>query len=295
MRSKNGKKVITFILISVFLIGAILFLYNFDVMPTDKFKDLELYSKNIYVYNLTDNKKELSIDARRKVAPASLTKIMTCLVALENIDDLSAIAPIDKDTYQKMVRENSSMAGFYGNEQTTYRDLLYGTILASGGECANSLAVNVSGDVSTFVSLMNEKAKEIGLKNTTFKNPDGLDEKNHYSTAEDLSRLLKYSLNNANFRAIFTRETYTSKPTIDHSKGIVIKSTVLEKLHGYNQNGFKILGGKSGTTKEAGHCWATLVEKNGKQYICIVMGSPIRDNKTNDEHILDTLNIMEKI
>lgn len=252
------------------------------------------FSKNIYVYNITDDKMELGIREDEKVPPASLTKMMTVLVALENINDLSTIAPVDVDSYKEMVSRNSSMAGFFGKETTTYRDLLYGTMLASGGEAANSLAINIAGSKEEFVNLMNIKKEELELKNTNFRNPDGLDEENHYSSAKDLGKILNYALKDGDFRAIFTKNSYQSTSTLDHPKGLLINSTVLSKLPHYTQEGFEIIGGKSGTTINAGHCWATLVKKNEKEYICIVLGSDYY-GEVQDGHIIDTLEIMKNI
>lgn len=133
---------------------------------------------------------------------------MTVTVALDDIDNLSDIVSIDVDSYRELINENSSMAGFYGGETVSYRDLLYGTILESGGECAETLAVNLGGDRKSFVDRMNDKARQIGLKNTNFKNPTGLDEKNQYSTAKDICMLIKNSLKDGNFRAIFTKGVY---------------------------------------------------------------------------------------
>lgn len=286
---KKNRKILLVIGIFLIVITALILVY-FGIFKNNKFKDLTFESKNIYVYNITDEKEVLNINGEEKVAPASLTKIMTVIASLENIDDLSALAPVDKDTYQKMVAVNSSMAGFYGKEQTTYRDLLYGTMLASGGECANSLAINISKTTEEFVKLMNEKSKEIGLNNTNFTNPEGLDEENNYSTAKDISELIKNSLKNSEFREIFTKEEYISTSTLDHPEGIEIKSTVLTALSDYEQKDFKIIGGKSGTTENAGFCWATIAEKNNKEYICVVMGS-----ETNEGRIEDTLKIMDEI
>lgn len=286
---KKNRKILLIIGIFLIVITALILVY-FGIFKNNKFKDLTFESKNIYVYNITDEKEILNINGEEKVAPASLTKIMTVIASLENIDDLSALAPVDKDTYQKMVAVNSSMAGFYGKEQTTYRDLLYGTMLASGGECANSLAINISKTTEEFVKLMNEKSKEIGLNNTNFTNPEGLDEENNYSTAKDISELIKNSLKNSEFREIFTKEEYISTSTLDHPEGIEIKSTVLTALLDYEQKDFKIIGGKSGTTENAGFCWATIAEKNNKEYICVVMGS-----ETDEGRIEDTLKIMDEI
>ncbi|HHX69045.1 MAG: serine hydrolase [Miniphocaeibacter sp.] len=286
---KKNRKILLIIGIFLIVITALILVY-FGIFKNNKFKDLTFESKNIYVYNITDEKEVLNINGEEKVAPASLTKIMTVIASLENIDDLSALAPVDKASYQEMVAVNSSMAGFYGKEQTTYRDLLYGTMLASGGECANSLAINISKTTEEFVKLMNEKSKEIGLNNTNFTNPEGLDEENNYSTAKDISELIKNSLKNSEFREIFTKEEYISTSTLDHPEGIEIKSTVLTALSDYEQKDFKIIGGKSGTTENAGFCWATIAEKNNKEYICVVMGS-----ETNEGRIEDTLKIMDEI
>lgn len=250
-------------------------------------------SKNIYVYNLTDGKKVKGIRDKERVAPASLTKIMTTSLALEKIDDLSKRAPIDVESYREMVAENSSMAGFYGHEATTYRDLLYGTILASGGECAKTLAIRTMGSEEDFVKAMNQKAEDLGLKNTHFVNPEGLDREGQYSSAEDIGRLLAHALEDGDFYAIFTKKSFTSTKTLDHPKGNTMVSTVLSKLGGYQENGFQIIGGKSGTTKGAGYCWATLAEKEGKEYIVVVMGAPFEEGE--EGHIKDTLKIMEDL
>ena len=291
-RKKDNKKQLTLIFIILAIIGVFLSLKL--GLSGGKFKDIELYSKNFYVYNITDDKVEFKKGESEEIPPASLTKIMTVLVALENIEDLSEIAPVDLESYRHMIERNSSMAGFYGRERTTYRDLLYGTMLASGGEAANSLAINIAGSKDEFANLMNIKTLELELEHTHFENPDGLDEDSHYSSAEDLGKILNYALQDGDFRAIFTREEYRSTSTLDHPEGILIKSTVLSRLPEFEQNGFEIIGGKSGTTVNAGQCWATLALKDEKEYICIVMGNEL-DSENLDGHILDTLNIMENI
>lgn len=253
-------------------------------------------SKALYVYNLTDDREVLAENENEKLPMASLTKMMTVLLGLEKVNDLNAIAPVDIETYQKLVEENASMAGFYGGEQTTYRDLLYGAMLPSGGEAANSIAINISGSIISFVELMNEKAEELELENTHFQNPDGLDQLGHYSTAKDMAMLLKYALQNENYRAVFTRKEYTSTPTADHPDGVYMKSTVFEKLDQYQEEGSEIIGGKSGTTEKAGQCWATLSVKNGKEYIIVVMGSPYEDiDNPENGQIRDTLDILERL
>ena len=249
-------------------------------------------SRNAYAFERESQKVVYSKNEKEKAYPASLTKIMTTLVALENIEDLSSIAPVDIETYRAMIKNNASMAGFYGKEMLTYRDLLYGTILASGGEAANSLAINISSSVENFVDLMNDKAKSIGLTDTNFTNPEGLHDENQYTTARDMGVLLDYALNNGDFRAIFTKKEFVTSKTLDHPNGVVLRSTVLKTLE--ESLDYEILGGKSGTTSEAGQCWATLGIKKGKEYIVITMNHPLKENNTFG-HRDDTLKIFDII
>jgi D-alanyl-D-alanine carboxypeptidase (penicillin-binding protein 5/6) len=256
----------------------------------------EYESEYICVMSREDGTIEYEKNSNDKAYPASLTKIMTIIVALENIEDLSAIAPVDIDSYREMVEKNSSMAGFYGNEQVTYRDLLYGTMLPSGGEAANSLAINVAGDIDNFVDMMNEKAVELELKNTHFTSPEGFHDKNQYTTAYDMAKLLDYALDNGHFRAIFTKETFNTTSTPDHLNGITLQSTVLSKLHGVSQDGFEIIGGKSGTTYEAGQCWATLAIKDDVEYLAVVMGASLNDISNPDmKQRDDTIKLYSRI
>ncbi|REB05163.1 D-alanyl-D-alanine carboxypeptidase [Sporosarcina sp. BI001-red] len=245
---------------------------SLDDYQTDRYA-----SPYIYMVERVSGKAVYEKNANEKAYPASLTKMMTTIVALEHIENLSASAPVDTDTYQKMVAQNASMAGFYGREKVTYRDLLYGTILPSGGEASNSLAIHVAGSTKQFVQLMNEKAAELGMTRTHFMNPEGLDDPKQYTTASDMAKLLNYALDNQNFKAILTKGTFQTTSTAEHPQGIALKSTVLSSLTTEVQDGFKILGGKSGTTYDAGQCWATFGTAGNREYISIVMGAPLAD------------------
>ncbi|PAD15341.1 D-alanyl-D-alanine carboxypeptidase family protein [Shouchella clausii] len=259
------------------------------------FRTDEYVSPYIYVMERETGRVVYEENAEAKVYPASLTKIMTTIVALEQIEDLSAIAPVDVTTYHEMVASNASMAGFFGREDVTYRDLLYGTMLTSGGEAANSLAVHVGGNVENFVQMMNDKAAELGL-NTHFTNPEGLHNEKQYTTASDMAKLLDYALNNSDFKTIFTTKMFQTTPTAEHPDGLLLQSTVLTFLHKKEQDRFDILGGKSGTTYEAGQCWATLGLVEDTEYITIVMGAPLKDISHPDRaQIADTLKLYRKI
>ena len=284
------KKIYALLAVPIVIIGLILI---------QRHQNREVYEYNsraVYVYNLTDDRKVTGKNEDEKLPMASLTKMMTVLVGLEKIDDLGALAPVDTESYQRLVGENASMAGFFGGEMTTYRDLLYGAMLPSGGEAADSIAINISGSVLGFVGLMNEKVEELELKNTHFQNADGMDAIGHYSSAKDIAMLLKYALEDGNYRAIFTKKDYLSQPNDNHPEGLYMTSTVFDKLIDYNQDGFEIIGGKSGTTDKAGLCWATLSVKNGKEYIIITMGAPYEDiDNPGDGQIQDTLDILNRL
>ncbi|WP_428885319.1 D-alanyl-D-alanine carboxypeptidase family protein [Facklamia sp. P13064] len=273
------------------LISLVNLLYPYQVLALEAY-----YSKSIYVYNLTEDKTELSLKANVSRKPASLVKIMTTLVALEHIDNLSAYAPVDEASYYQAIEEGAAMAGYYPYESTTFRDLLYGTMLPSGAESANSLALNVAGSKKTFIKWMNEKAEELKLKKTKFKSVDGMDQAGQVTTAKEIAMLLKEALKNGHFEAIFKRKDYLSTATNAHPSGVYMESTVFKKLREFYQDGFEITGGKSGTTYGAGLCWATLAEKDGKEYIVVVMGSELNDlNNRVEGQVLDTIKILSEL
>lgn len=293
------KKLSRFIKILIIAVVIIFVLFKIGDKIYEYFSPLRndgYTSPYIYLFDRETGNTIYEKNIHSKTYPASLTKIMTAIVALENIDNLSEITPIDVETYQDMVDQNASMAGFYGREAVTYRDLLYGTILSSGGEAANSLAIHVAGNVKDFVQMMNAKAAQLGLKDTHFTNPDGLHNKKQYTTAHDMAKLLDYALDNGHFKAIFTKETFQTTSTPDHPEGILLESTVLTFLNKEEQEGFEIIGGKSGTTYEAGQCWATLGVVENQEYISIVMGAPLEDISQPDQaQITDTLKLFKHI
>lgn len=151
------------------------------------------------------------------------------------------------------------MAGFVPDETVTVRDLLYGAMLPSGAECCEALAQLVSGSEENFAALMNQKAAELGMKNTHFTNATGLTDTEHYSSAADMAKLLQAALHNTTFRTIFTTEHYTTNATAQHPEGVSLTSTLLGKLDGTElPTGTQIEGGKTGYTAAAGCVWPAL-------------------------------------
>ena len=256
----------------------------------------DYYSKNIYVLDRTTMRIMAVQASAERVPPASLTKLMTCLVAMENLDDLDESVTIQPELHHQMMLAGASLAGFSSNEHVTVRDLLYATMLASGAEAANSLALHISGSIPEFVELMNARAQSLGLKNTAFKNPEGLDTEGQYTTAEDIAKLLDYALENTLFCELLSTKIYKTSTTPQHPQGIRLVSTVLGNLTELEQDGFKIMGGKSGTTSQAGQCWAIWARKKQHEYIIVLLGAELNDIKHPDlKQKQDALKILQSL
>lgn len=255
----------------------------------------ELNSPYAILVSLNDNGQKIIYKTRsnEKVYPASLTKIMTTIVAIENITNFQEMINIPEEIFTDLYMANASMAGFLPGEEVTAMDLLYGTLLPSGAEAAIGLANQVSGSESEFVKLMNKKGKELGMEDTHFMNVTGLHDDNHYSTVEDMAVLLEYALKNRTFRKIFTTERYYTNSTNLHPGGITFYSTLSKNIDSFEFDGGKIIGGKTGYTDEAGLCLASLAEKNGFEYILVTAGA--KGNQFTEQfHVIDAFTVFEK-
>lgn len=243
--------------------------------------NVDLKSKNVILYNLTDNYKLVDIKSDEKVQIASLTKIMTTIVSIENIKDLDEKIILNSDVF-KDIREYTK-AGFKNGDKVSYRDLLYGAMLPSGADAVNALMFNVTSSKEEFIKLMNDKAKELKMVNTNFDNGIGMDSKDNYSTAYDLAILLNYAINNSEFKKIFTAKEYRVEGT-----SLNLKSTL--SLYGSNLDVSSISGSKSGFTDGAGVCLASIATINDVDYLLIVLGAN-SNNKSNA--VRDTVNVYE--
>lgn len=233
-------------------------------------------------------------NSQRRVYPASLTKIMTAVLALEIIPDLDDTMTLPTDIFSDLYAQNASMAGFEPGEEVRYKDLLYGVLLPSGAECCLAFADSIAGSETAFVQLMNEKAQDLGMESTHFTNSTGLHDENHYSTVKDISTLLKYALQNDEFREVFTSSKYSTEPTNLHPNGMTLESTLFKNLDQSEISGGKILGGKTGYTQEAGLCLASLALVNNKEYI-LVTAAAEGTHQTNQFNILDALTVYSQI
>ena len=224
--------------------------------------DFDITGEYVTLYNMNEDTLLYSKNDTKKTSIASLTKMMTTLVAIEEIDNLDKIVTIKESDFEGIV--GYSKAGFKVGDKVTYRDLLYGIILPSGADAVNAVVNNTLG-YDKFIKKMNETAKKIGMNDTSYANPVGKDDENNYSTSNDLAKLLKYALKNETFKTIFTTKNYKT------SNGLNLESTVNRYENILNTN--EIKGAKSGFTKDAGRCLASITTLNNVDYLLVVINS----------------------
>ena len=214
-----------------------------------------------------------NMDAR--MYPASITKIMTALIAFEQCKNLD-----DEITFSETALDISSISSTLHpvakvGETMSFMDVMYGLMLSSGNECANALAEYTYGDVGTFVEKMNERAQQIGAVNTHFTNPHGLHDENHYTTAKDMDLIFREALKNKDFVKVASTPTYNIPETnkedsryCEAGHRMVLGTIPCEG----------IIAGKSGRTREAGRTLMTAVERNGRTLVIALL-------KTNDNNL----------
>lgn len=204
------------------------------------------------------------------IYPASLTKILTLLVAVENIENLDDTFTMTSEIIDPHYRVDASMAGFAPDEVITIRDLLYGAILPSGADATTALGIYVAGTEDAFASLMNEKAKELGLTTAHFCNTSGLHDEGHFCTVGDIAVILKAAIENETCKKILSTYQYTTSATEQNPEGILLTSTLFSRMKGDEPEGAVILAGKTGFTDEAGNCIASFgTTDDGKKVIMV--------------------------
>ena len=194
---------------------------------------------------------------------ASTTKILTAITIIENC----ALQDIITVTGKTVGVEGSSIY-LEAGEKLSVEDLLYGLMLRSGNDCAETLALHCSGSVENFAKLMNDTAKKIGAKNSNFVNPHGLHNDNHYTTAYDLALISCYAMKNETFRKIVSTQSITIPfSTRNYNRRLTNKNKMLKEFDGST-------GIKTGYTKRAGRCLVSSCKRNGLELICVVLNCP---------------------
>ena len=210
----------------------------------------------------------------QRLPMASTTKIMTAIVALE-VGDMADRVVIDK----RAVGIEGSSIYLYEGEILTLGELLYATLLSSANDAATAVAIHIGGDVDTFVDMMNNKAIELGLRDTHFENPHGLDNDTHYTTARELGIIAMYAMKNPAFREIVS----TYKETIPMRCGEGVRLLINHNKLLRNYDG--AIGIKTGYTKKSGRCLVSASSRDGVELICVTLSAP--SDWQDHESILD--------
>lgn len=247
-----------------------------------------------YVYVIDDDTKQVLYDknASARMYPASLTKMMTCIIALESNRD-EELVTITSEMLQGLIEENAYVVGLKVGDTLPMIDLIYGSAVASGADATNAIALTICPTIDEFVALMNEKAVQLGMVDTHFTNPIGLHNDNHYSTAKDMATLLSYGLQNEEFKQIFSASSYTTSPIVSHPDGLTIHSSSKSVIQKEKLDLPEYIGGKTGYTIPAGHCLASWIEVNEMNIISItgLANTPITDSS----HIHDLNTIIQQL
>ena len=243
--------------------------------------------------------------ADEQIYPASTTKMLTCLLALENS------SPDDEVTVGEEIRgffetkkgyttgpSGSSLMGLVIGETVTMRDLLYGLMLTSGNDAADAIAVAVGGTIENFVDMMNKRAAELGMNGSHFANPNGVHSDSHYSTARDMAKLAAYAMNNPTFQEIVKTASYTvpANSTRHEDLNLINSNFLLTSLGSSNYTAYPYeycIGIKTGMTTKSGYCLVAAAEKDGARAIVCLYGDPVEgssmDRFANAKRIFEDL------
>jgi D-alanyl-D-alanine carboxypeptidase (penicillin-binding protein 5/6) len=240
---------------------------------------VQINSRAVYLYNLDAETRVFEQEAQTRMAPASLAKIMTCILALENTDDLEE--EIEFPSYiWNMVEPGASQADVRQGEILTMRKALYCLMLQSDCYSALAIADKVGdGDIQAFVDMMNDKAALIGAQNTYFTNPHGLYDEGMYTTAYDMFLIARYAIKLDNFMDIASTYTIDISPTNKevHASKYNLFSTIYPMYPGNTYYYEPIKGIKTGTLDEVGRNFVSMASKDGYNYLLVLMGAPNRD------------------
>ncbi len=245
--------------------------YNIDLdSDTVGITSEGVYSTYGLLINLDTGKVVASKEGNVRINPASMTKILTLLVAVEHLDDIDNTFTMTQAIGDYVFKHDCSQVGFEVGEVVTIKDLLYGTILPSGADAAMCLAEYIAGSQEAFVQMMNDKLDELGLSDTAhFTNCIGVYDADHYCTLLDMAMILKAAEENKLCHEILNARTYLTTPTIQHPEGLQISNWFLRRIEDKDTHG-DVVGAKTGFVNQSGCCGASYeISNDGTHYICV--------------------------
>ena len=291
MRTKFSKK----LCICLFLLLILNMLFS-PFVKADEVTTPDISSPAALLMDLSSGKVLYEKNMNEKRYPASLTKVMTAIVVLEN-RDLSDIATVSYDSVMSL-SSGYVTANLQIGEELTVEQLLYVLMVGSSNDAAIVLAEHVSGSIESFAELMNQKAKEIGCTSTNFVNPNGVHDENHYSTAYDLAIIARYAMQNETFRTLVSTTSYKLPITNKYDREDRVFTTTNSLLLVNNNNRsdnyyYKYATGiKTGFTTPAGNCLIASADKSGLELITVVLGAG-QTSEGLSERYIDTKNLFK--
>ena len=254
-------------------VGEVTFRSGYEAETTAETRTIgaeDVLSEYAILVNAEDGTIAAQRDAMAIINPASMTKVLTVLVAAEHITDLDDEFTMTLEITDYAYVNDCSSVGFLDEEVVTVRDLFYGTILPSGGDAAVALATYVAGSHEAFVDMMNEKLEELGLSDTAhFTNCVGLYDKEHYCSVYDMAMIMKAAVENDLCREVLSARTYTTSATEQHPEGITISNWFIRRIEDKDTGG-RVLCAKTGYVAQSGSCAASYgISGEGTPYICV--------------------------
>ncbi len=241
-----------------------------SVTDATKTLDLELYSENALLIDLESNTVLVQKNADARIYPASMTKVMTVLVAAEHIENWDETFTMTQSIIDPLFLADASMAGFVHGEEVSMTELLYGAVLPSGAEATEALAIVTAGSEEAFAALMNEKAQELSLKDTHFVDASGLHDENHYTTLSDMAIIMQAALDNPHCREVLTSVNHTSPATAQNPEGVAMTNRFLYRIRPQQTGNVDIQAAKTGYTAQAMNCCVSYgIMENGRAAICV--------------------------
>ena len=234
-----------------------------------------------------------SKNMNKKFYPASTTKIMTVLLALEN-SSLNETVTFSKRAISQIGTDAANL-GMKPGEKITMKDAVYGAMLKSANEYCNAIGETVAGSIEGFTAMMNKRAKEIGCKNTHFVTTNGLHDENHYVSAYDLALITRTAMKNTTFRKVTSTKQYTVKPTNKCKNSKTFKNHHQLLVGGSYTNAYNgCIGGKTGFTNAASHTLVTVAKRDGMELICVVLKETSANGKASYENqYIDTKKMLD--
>jgi len=241
-----------------------------EAAKVDYLSGENMQSSNAILVDIVNKTIIGQVDYKARINPASMTKVLTILVAAEHVESIKDKVKISIEATDFAYKNDCSSVGFAVDEEVTIEDLFYGTILSSGGDAASQLAMYVAGSQDEFVEMMNEKCKELGISKTThFTNTVGIYNENHYSTCYDMAIIMNAALDNEFCKSVMSAKKYTTSESVEHPNGIEISNWFLRRIEDKDAGG-NVLCAKTGYVVQSGNCAVSYMEKdNGNKYICV--------------------------